>query len=292
MKKGIVYLVVVLGVLCMSTASIMIRMCAAPALVIAFYRVLFTSFIALALNFMGKKQADLSLAVRNDFLYIAGAGFFLALHFAFWITSLSYTSVSSSVLFTNLQVIFVLLFSFLFLKEKLGGMGIAGIIIALCGSAFIAGGDLREGKFLGDILSLLSGFFIALYFIISRRVRNKIDTFVYMAIVCLVSAGVLLLFNLIGGQDLAGYAGYNWLLFFLLALVPGIGGHASITWALKYIKAPIVAVSVLGESVGASMLAYLFFKESLMWYQWVGGSLIIIGIYIAALNEYKGENQS
>ncbi|SHG70086.1 Permease of the drug/metabolite transporter (DMT) superfamily [Thermosyntropha lipolytica DSM 11003] len=292
MARGLVYLVVFWGVFCMSTASIMIRMCTAPALVIAFYRVLITSLLALVLSRAFKKQDYEWGIIKDNYIYVAGAGLFLALHFAFWITSLSYTSVSSSVLFTNLQVIFVMIFSFLFLHEKLGLLGISGIIIALCGSAFIAGGDLKEGKLLGDMLSLLSGFFIALYFIISRRLRDRVDTFTYMGVVCAVAAVVLLGGNFITGHILTGYPTRDWLLFFLLALIPGIGGHASITWALKYIKAPIVAVSVLGESVGASILAYLFFNESLMWYQWIGGTLIIIGIYMAAWHEYKSGDQS
>lgn len=291
MRSAAVYLVVFFGVLCMSTASIMIRMCTAPALVIAFYRVLITSFLALGLSLRYYRQDNLKLMIKN-YPYIAGAGFFLALHFAFWITSLDYTSVSSSVLFTNLQVIFVLLFSFLFLQEKLGFLGILGIITALCGSAFIAGGDLKEGKLWGDMLSLLSGFFIALYFIISRKIRNKIDTFAYMSMVSFIAALVLFLVNLVTGHNMTSYPANDWMFFLLLALIPGIGGHASITWALKYVKAPIVAVSILGESVGASILAYIFFNENLLWYQWIGGSLIIIGIYMAALNEYKSEEKS
>lgn len=290
MRNAAVYLIVFFGVLCMSTASIMIRICTAPALVIAFYRVLITSILALGISLKYYRQDNLKLMLKN-YPYIVGAGFFLALHFAFWITSLHYTSVSSSVLFTNLQVIFVLLFSFLFLREKLRLLGVLGIITALCGSAFIAGGDLKEGKLFGDMLSLLSGFFIALYFIISRKIRNQIDTFAYMSLVSFIAALVLFLINLGTGHTLAGYPARDWLLFVLLALVPGIGGHASITWALKYIKAPVVAVSILGESVGASILAYIFFKENLLWYQWIGGSLIIIGIYIAALNEYKSEEK-
>ncbi|MBO8158138.1 DMT family transporter [Thermosyntropha sp.] len=286
MRMARVYLTVFLGVLCMSTASIMIRLCAADALVIAFYRVLFTSLLAFVLSFRNSLPSDVQV-IKKSFAYIIGAGFFLAFHFAFWITSLDYTSVSSSVLFTNLQVIFVLVFSFLFLKERLSFKALTGIIIALTGSVFIAGGDLKNGRFLGDMLSLLSGFFIALYFLISRRIRNNVETFFYMGLVSLTAALPLLFLNLGFDNKLTGYSSLDWLWFILLALVPGIGGHASLTWALKYVKAPIVAVSVLGESVGASVLAYIFFGENPLWYQWVGGILIIIGIYTAVLNEYK-----
>jgi drug/metabolite transporter (DMT)-like permease len=68
-----------------------------------------------------------------------------------------------------------------------------------------------------------------------------------------------------------------------MALGPGIGGHAILNWALKYVQAPIVSVSVLGESVGASILAYFIFQEHLLWYQIVGGLLILAGIYTASV---------
>lgn len=85
----------------------------------------------------------------------------------------------------------------------------------------------------------------------------------------------------ISGRDLIYIAGAG----FFLALGPGIAGHGIIIWALKYIKAPVVAVSILGESVGASILAFFIFGESLLWYQLAGGCLILSGIYTAAVNE-------
>ncbi|MDD2372976.1 MAG: EamA family transporter, partial [Syntrophomonadaceae bacterium] len=75
-------------------------------------------------------------------------------------------------------------------------------------------------------------------------------------------------------------------------LLPGVVGHGVLNWALKYVKAPIVAVSILGESVGASILAYIIFGELLLWYQIIGGILILVGIYIAASNEVTGDGSS
>jgi drug/metabolite transporter (DMT)-like permease len=85
-----------------------------------------------------------------------------------------------------------------------------------------------------------------------------------------------------------GYPRLDWLWFVLQALAPGIAGHAILNWALKYVKAPVVSVSVLGESVGASILGYLIFHEALAWYQITGGIFILTGIYIAATNEKAG----
>lgn len=284
MRLTSIYLALFLSILCMSTSSIIVRLCTAPALVISLYRVVFTSIIASSVG--GRPAFDsFKQLSRRDLLYIMGSGVFLALHLGFWITSLSYTSVSSSVLFTNLQVIFVLIFSALFLHEKVNRRVTGGILTALAGSVLIVNGDLQSGKLLGDMLALLSGFFVAIYFLIGRNVRPRVDVWTYTALAAGAAAVVLLPACKIFGLKFGGYPGLDWLWFLLQALGPGIGGHAILNWALKYMKAPVVSVSVLGESVGASILAFFIFHEYLLWYQIIGGIFILTGIYIAAVNE-------
>ena len=99
MNKTPIYLAIFFSIVCMSTSSIIIRYCTAPALIISLYRVVFTAGIASALG--STTPAGLKELSRRDFGYIIVSGVFLALHLGFWITSLSYTSISSSVLFTN-----------------------------------------------------------------------------------------------------------------------------------------------------------------------------------------------
>lgn len=284
MTRSPVYVLIAFGVLCMSAASILIRVSNAPSMIIALYRVVFTALAAGILS--GPALVDRTRKMeRKDLYLVAGSGFFLALHFAFWNSSLNYTSVASSVLFTNLQVIFVLLFSIFFLKEKVNQWVLAGIVLALGGCACVAMGDLGNGKLSGDLLALASGLFVAVYFIIGRQVRIRVDVWTYTSGVSLVAAVVLLASSLLMGLPLTVYPGREWIIFVLLALGPGIAGHGSLNWALKYVKAPIVAVSILGESVGASILAWIIFQESLAWYQLLGGMLILTGIYLAVVHE-------
>lgn len=283
MKNTSIYLAIFFSILCMSTSSIIIRFCTAPALIISLYRVLFTMGIAGVLG--STAPTGIRELSRRDFYYIVGSGIFLALHLGCWITSLSYTSISSSVLFTNLQVIFVLVFSAILLQEKVNRWVTGGILTALVGSLLIVQGDLQSGKFWGDMLALLSGLFVAAYFIIGRRVRARVDVWTYTSLTAGAAAAVLLVGCKGWGYSLTGYPRLDWLLFLLQAVLPGIVGHASLNWALKYVKAPIVSVSVLGESVGASLLAFLIFHEALAWYQMLGGLFILSGIYIAATRE-------
>jgi len=288
MRLALVYLALFFSILCMSTSSIMIKFSAAPALIIALYRLFFTSLLATGIR--GRRLPASISAISSNLLYIIGSGVFLALHLGFWITSLNYTSVSSSVLFTNQQVIFVLLFSIIFLKEKPTNMAIVGIIVAVAGSVLIAQGDLKFGRLSGDMLSLASGLFVAIYYLIGRRARSQVDTMTYTVITTGVAALGLLAACIFSGLSLTGYRNIDWLLFFLMALGPGLGGHGILNWALGYVKAPLVSVSILGESVGASILAWIIFGENLLWYQIIGGILILTGIYIAAANEGKAES--
>ncbi len=290
MKPLRVYSLLMAGVAAMAFASIIIRFSGAPALIIAFYRVLFTAVLAAILAGPALK-GNIGKIGRQDLLLIAVAGFFLALHFAFWISSLSYTSISSSVLFTNLQVLFVLIFSSVFLKERLQGMAMVGVLAALAGSIVIAGGDFKSGKLMGDMLALASGFFIAIYYLIGRRIRAQVPAWTYTFTVSGVAALVLAAACAAGPYQLLGYPGKEWILFLLLAIVPGIAGHGVLNWTLKHLKAPLVSVSILGESVGASILGYLIFNESLAWYQWAGGLMILSGIYIAATREVRGPDR-
>jgi drug/metabolite transporter (DMT)-like permease len=283
MNKTPIYLAIFFSVVCMSTSSIIIRYCTAPALVISLYRVIFTAGIASALD--STAPAGIKQLSRRDLGYIIISGIFLALHLGFWITSLSYTSISSSVLFTNLQVIFVLVLSALLLKERVNRWVTGGILTALVGSLLIVQGDLQSGKLMGDMLALLSGLFVAGYFLIGRKVRARVDVWTYTALAAGAAAVVLLIGCKLFTLRLIGYPRMDWWLFLLQAAGPGIVGHASLNWALKYVKAPIVSVSVLGESVGASLLAFFIFKEALAWYQIVGGLFILTGIYIAATHE-------
>ncbi len=284
MSPAFIYLALFIAVLSMATSSIMIRYITAPALIIALYRVIFTAGLTALVG--GTAPAGIKQLKRRDLAYILASGVFLALHLGLWITSLSYTSISSSVLFTNLQVIFVLLLSAWLLQERVNHWVQAGIGLALLGSLLIMQGDLQSGRLLGDMLALLSGLFIALYFLIGRDVRSRVDVWTYTPIAAAAASVVRLAVCSALGLRLTGYPRLDWILFLLQAAVPGIVGHATLNWALKYVKAPVVSVSVLGESVGASILAYLIFGEALAWYQLAGGFLILSGIYIAATREH------
>jgi len=292
-----------LGILAASTAAIFIRFAQeeAPSLVIAAYRLTFASLILLPSAYISRKNEIKSLKGKDLFLILL-SGLFLALHFAFWITSLEFTSVASSVVLVTTIPLWVALFSPIFLKEKLSrlalfGMCIAflgGIIIGLSDTCYWLGNQLMcpslneffHGKaFIGDILALSGAIMAALYLMIGRRVRGQMSLLGYIFVVYGGASIVLVIMALIKREAFFGYPPQTYLLFLLLAIFPQLIGHSSLNWALRYLSAGYVSIALLGEPIGSTLLAYFLLDEIPGSIKLFGAFLILTGIITASRGE-------
>lgn len=281
-----VYLVLFLAVGVISTASILIKLADAPALIIATYRLGITGLLVGPTAWTLRRRELRALSRRDGGLSLL-SGFFLSLHFLTWISSLQYTSVASSVVLVATNPIFVGLGSVLFLRERLHPLLIWGIVLSVSGGALIGYGDFQIGgrALYGDLLALLGAITHSGYLLIGQRVRVKTDLLTYIAIVYGMAALMTLGVALLSGHPFVGYSTWTYLMMVLLALGPQILGHSSYNWALKYVSAAAVAVVILGEPIGASLLAYLVLSEGLTWLKLIGGALVLVGIYLAVRAE-------
>ncbi|MBO8127997.1 MAG: DMT family transporter [Peptococcaceae bacterium] len=285
------YLAVICGVVAVSFSAILIKLSSAPSLVIAFYRLVFTViFLApFALNANGRTQLkEMSL---QEYLWAFGAGTLLALHFAVWIASLNYTSIASSTVLVTMQPLFVISGASIFFHEKLNYISLFGAGLALLGSIIIGINDFQIGgkAVYGDMLAFAGAIFVAGYILIGRKLRKQISLAPYVFIVYSTAALTLLSFNLLARTPLYPYPALEWVLFVLLAVLPTILGHTVFNWALRYVKAAVVSVSVLGEPVGATILALIIFNEVPQLLQIIGGMLILFGLY-TFINSSKKQN--
>jgi len=211
------------------------------------------------------------------------SGLFLSLHFAFWIASLKYTSVASSVVLVTTHPIFVGIGGWLFLKERIGMNLVLGIALTVLGSGLISYGDMALSKetLMGDGFALLGAMAASGYLLVGRKMRKDQDLFSYIFPVYSTAGLILILLSLIFQKSYWGYSPSTYLFFFLLALVPQLIGHTTFNWALKYLPASMVAITILGEPIGSTMLAYFILGEGLTILKVVGGVLIFTGILIA-----------
>jgi len=289
------------GILAVSTSSIFIRYAQiyASSLSIAAFRLTLAVLFLLPLVLLRHREELCTLTKKELGLALLSGGF-LAIHFATWITSLEYTTVASSVVLVSTAPLWVALLSPFFLKEEVSsfvfiGMGLAligGTVVGISDSCTWAGGSLlcpsfaefMGGKaFLGDMLSLMGALAGASYLIIGRSLRAKLSLIPYIFVVYGMAA-VGLVFALLGLEGIpSGYPPQVYLWFVLLALIPQLLGHSTFNWALRYLSAAYVSITLLGEPIGSTILAYFFLKESPTYIKLLGAILILVGIYIASL---------
>jgi drug/metabolite transporter (DMT)-like permease len=282
------YLALIIGTMAVSTGAIFARLADAPALVIAAYRLGIATLILTPITVWKARDEIAGLSGRDLKLAVL-SGFFLALHFATWISSLDYTSVANSVVLVNTNPLWVGLLTPLIVKEKLRRAMMVGIVISVIGGAIIGYGDFANGgkALWGDGLALAGSFCAAIYLLLGRNLRRKLSLLPYIFI-CYGSAALILwIIVLFLGLPITGFGSGTIAAFWGMALISQIIGHSTYNWALKWLSAGLIAVSLLGEPIGATILAYIIFDEGLTVYKIVGGGIILSAIYLAASSESR-----
>lgn len=280
------------GVTAASTASTFIRLAqgSMTSLAVAAWRLTIATLI-LAPFALATCRAEWRALTRRDWGLITASGLLLAAHFYAWITSLALTSVAASVVLVATSPLFVGAISHFFLNERMSRQMVIGMAVALAGSLIIGLTDAGEGthQITGDLLALLGALSAAGYMLIGRSlrvqqtrdVRPPLSLLAYVFPVYGMAALALMGMALIGGVALGGYPTRAWLWLTLMAVFPQIVGHSALNWALGHISATFVALAVLAEPIGSTLLAWLVLREPPTFSTFIGGLLILSGIMTA-----------
>ena len=274
---------VALAIASISTAAILIRLSDAPPLTIAAYRLGFaTLLLAVPALLHAPSRRDLARLPARDLLGLAVVGIVLALHFWSWIASLERTTVAASVVLVTLHPVFVGLVSARLYGEGLSGRGWSGVALALSGGLLIALVDQQQGThaLLGDALALIGALAAALYFLAGRGYRKRLSLLAYVVPVYAASTVTLVALALAFDAPLTGLPARELGLFLAMALVPMILGHTLLNYALRFVTAPVIATTVLGEPVGSTLLAVLILSEVPPMGTLAGGALVLAGIVL------------
>jgi drug/metabolite transporter (DMT)-like permease len=250
--------ILVLAVLATTYAGPLVRLSAAPALAIAFWRLALVLPVTTVLARRSRGSEAAAAPDRRATLLMVLSGLFLAAHFWGWIASLAFTTVASSVLLVNLRPVFVWVIAALTLGEHPGPRERWGIGLAVLGATLIGARDVwaSAGALTGDLLALGGALAAAGYTVIGRAVRREVGVWRYSTLVYAVAAAALVLGAFLSGTRLVGFARRDWEIFAALALGPMLVGHTGINYALKHFRATTVNVAALGEPVGATAIAW------------------------------------
>jgi drug/metabolite transporter (DMT)-like permease len=283
------FIALIIGVIAVSASAVFVKLTTAPAPVIAFYR-LFFSTVLIAPLFLIKSLGEVKLMSKKDWLFSSISGVFLAFHFILWFESLNYTSVASSVVLVTLQPLFAFIGTYLFFKEKVSKIAVVSGGVAIVGSVIISWGDFQISglALFGDMLALAACAMITAYLLFGQGIRKHHSLTLYTFIVYGISSITLLLYCLFLQYPLAPYPTSDWYYFLLQALVPTLLGHSLFNWALKWVSTNTISVMILFEPVGAIILAYYILGENVIPTQLIGGAVIMAGIILFLLEKRIG----
>jgi drug/metabolite transporter (DMT)-like permease len=282
----------IFGIFSVSTGAIFARLAEAPPLATAAYRLTIASIILAPFAFIFRRH-EIARLDKKDLIYTIASGAFLAVHFSTWISSLSYTSVASSVVLVNTIPIWVGLAALL-TGEKLSKLTWAALAISVIGGFLVGYVDfsLEPRALWGDCLALIGGIAVSGYVILGRKVRQKLSLLAYISL-CYGSAAILLCSaNLLLGVRMSNFSSHTWLMFLFIAIIPQFLGHSCYNLALGYFSAEFIAVALLGEPIGSSVLAFFIFDELPAPITFLGFAFLMSAIVIAAIGEQKGGKEA
>lgn len=280
------YAAVALAVGSVSFSSIFIVWSDSAPVTIALYRLAMATAI-LAPFALARRDAPIWRLSRRDALLMVLVGAVLAAHFGLWITSLKVqgVTVAGSTILVTSHPLMVGLLSHFVLKERVSLPAAVGIVLGFAGVVVIALADLGVSgeTLLGDTFAFLGGIAAGFYFLLGRRIRQRVALVEYAFVVYASAAGFLFVVAAASG-DLSprGVLGREVLLFLAMALIPQIGGHTLYNWALRWVTAPVVSLSLVGEPIGSSLLAWAILSQVPSPAVGVGGALALLGIYLTA----------
>ncbi|HSU79061.1 MAG TPA: DMT family transporter [Candidatus Angelobacter sp.] len=274
------YFALFVAIIAVSTSAILVRLSNATPGIIAFYRLFFT--VVLMLPLLPRYLKSFKSISVKVWVGCAVAGLSLAFHFILWFQSLELTSVASSVVLVTLQPLFAFVGTVIFFKERYRFGAVIGALLSILGSVIISWGDFRLSStaLVGDCLALAACAVVTIYLMIGQQVRQTLQLYTYTFIVYSFSLITLFIYNLIVKAPFTGYSFNNWVWFVLLAALPTLLGHTLFNWTVKFVGVTTISMGILGEPIGASILAYFIFGETLRPMQIFGSLVILIGIGI------------
>jgi drug/metabolite transporter (DMT)-like permease len=283
---GRVALVLSVAVVAVSLAAIFIRLADAPGVVVAWWRMAIAALLLAPVALRALRRTPLT---RATLLPTIAAGALLGVHFATWISSLSYTSVAASVALVSTTPLWVALMSWAFLKQAPTLTVLAGVLLAVAGGAVIGFGDAlgttpsaaAPAPLLGDGLALIGAVAVAGYLMLGRIAQRRgLSLDAYAGVAYAVAALVLLPLPWLLGVAYGAYPPATFVWIAALALVPQLVGHTGINYAMRHADPTRVATATLLEPVGAGLLAFLVFAERPSFVTLVGATVLLVGVLL------------
>jgi len=291
MTQKKISILLVISIIGISFSAIFVKWSDAPSTVLSMYRMYFASILLLPM--IWKRRGELSKVSRQEWGFLALSGACLGLSFALWFASLKLTTVASSTIILALQPILAIVGGFFFYKERVDLRTILTIGIAIIGVVMVGWGDLghaNSSAILGDFLSFLNVIAVVGYLLIGQTKVKQMSHWIYSFSVFLFAGLALHIYNLVAGVPTLDYPPREWGIFLLLAIFPTLS-HVIFNFLLSHVNATTISMSVLGEPVGATIVAVILLDERIHSLQFVGGLVVLVGVSLFLIQRKNTDSE-
>jgi len=281
------YLALLGGIMCIAWSALFVRWADLPGPASAFYRMLIPALVMVP-TWWFDRAPRMSLGTLS---IIALGGIFFGLDLAFYNSAILETSAANATLLGNNTPIFVGIFAWLILGRRPSLSFWLGLALAVSGAAVIVSADLARHVTLGsgDVMAVTAAACFAVYLMATERVRATTSTTAFLRLAMISSAVFLLVVNLSLRVPLGVPPGRSWWALLGLGLVSQLGGYLALTYALGHLPATVTSVTLLAQGPLTALLAAAFLGEPLTTAQMIGGTLVLLGIFLANRRSRPGD---
>lgn len=277
MKKA--RLALAIGVVCISIFPILVKLNLTPGVISAFYRMAIASalilpYVLFTKNFRMPSKKMLWLSVL--------CGIIFGTDVAVWNVAIQHSTATQATLLTNLSPVWVGVGTFLFLKDRPTTNFWIGTVIAILGMVLLVGVDTFVNLDFDRafFFAILSGMLYSVYMLLSKNILTKVDVISFMTLSVVSSSIFLGIFSFLIGEPFGGFTNAGWFVLVVQGVVCQLLAWLLISYATKHMRATRVSVSLLGQAVFASLLAWLFLDEAISLQMVIGGFILLFGIRI------------
>ena len=267
-------LLIFLGALSLSFGGLIVKSFEGATLwQILFWRSIFFSLTVLTFLIITYKKK-----LFNSF-YLSGmpgfiGGVILSLGFCGYVIAMYSTTVANTNFIISLQILFLAIFGYFFLKEKISKLTMVSIVLAITGVLIMVGNSLTPGELSGNLAAFSMPITFAVLIIIVRKYPSvDMVPAQFVAGICCCLIGYFL-----SSKIMISY--HDIFLGFLAGFFQVGFGFIFITIGARTTPSAMVGIIMLSESVLGPLWAFLFVSERPSIFSLIGGAIIIFAVLI------------
>ena len=273
------YILVLMGAFFLSWGGLLIREWeGGDVWQILFWRSFFFNFTLILFLYFIYKKESFSIIKKSGFPGVLG-GIAMAVGFTAYVFAMSTTTVANVLFIISTQTIWLALFGYLFLKEKINLKTLLSIILAMVGIIVMVGGSLSTGSLFGNLIALFIPINFAFLILLIRKYSN-LDL-----VPALFFGGVIIMFFSLFMSETIIVSKHNLIVGFLLGSFQHAFGFVCIVIGARSTPAVVVGLLMLVETLLGPFWVWVFLNEIPPMSVFVGGGIIILAVILKTLEQ-------